>query len=164
MFAFIIALACLLAFPAVAFAADLSVNADSTEVKVGDNVTLTVVVSGKNIAEANGSFTYDPAVLTYVSSNGGASDGYINLITMQKGGSSSLTAVIKFVASGEGNAKVKVTLDSVLDYGGQALEKNEASVKITVKENPSATDGGNSRDPARLFEDGRSRAKCDGSG
>lgn len=145
--AIITAFICLLAFPAAAFAADLSVTADSTEVKVGDRITLTVVVSGKQIAEANGSFTYDPAVLTYLSSNGGASDGYINLVTAQKGGSSSLTAVIKFVASGEGNTKVKVSFDNILDYDGQALGDEEASVSITVTDNPTVTDGGNTATP-----------------
>jgi hypothetical protein len=147
MIVFILVLTCLLAFPAVTFAAGLSVTADSTEVKIGDTVTLTVIVSGEHIAVADGSFTYDPALLTFIGSNGGASDGYIDLVSAQKGGSSSLTAIIKFAASGEGAAEVRVSIDSVLDYDGQALEGAEAGVSITVTSTPGATDAGPGETP-----------------
>ncbi len=150
----LVALICLLAFPAAAFAAGLSVTADSTEVKVGDTVTLTVVVSGKHIAVASGSFTYDPAVLTYVSSNGGASDGYINLVSAQKGGSSSLTAIIKFVASKEGTAEVEVSMDNVLDYDGQALEDSREGVSIKVMDTPHASEGETPGDPIDFSKTG----------
>ena len=92
--------------PTLAFAADLFVNADSASVKTGDTVTLTVVVSDTRIAVAQGAFTYDPKLLKYVSSDG-ASDGIINLVSAQSGGSSSLTAVVKFkaVAGGRGEDK-----------------------------------------------------------
>ncbi len=153
-FAVSLALICLLAFPAVAFAAGLSVTADSTEVKVGDTVTLTVVVSGRHIAVADGSYTYDPAVLKYVSSNGGASDGYINLVSAQKGGSSSLTAIIKFVALGEGTAEIKVSMDNVLDYDGNALEDTKEGVSITVTDTPHATEGDTVKDPIDFSKTG----------
>lgn len=130
--AFTIALMVMLAVPAVAFATDVSVTADSTSVKAGDTVTLTVVISAEHIAVASGSFTYDPALLTYVSSDGGASDGYINIVSAQKGGASSLSAVIKFVAKAEGTAIVNVSLDSVLGYDGQPLDKGEAGVSIAI--------------------------------
>ena len=119
--ALISALAILLVFPATAFATDISVTADSTSIKTGDNVTVTVTVSGGNIAAADGVFTYDPALLSYIGSDGGASDGYINMVSLQAGGSSSLTAVIRFVAIGAGNAEVYVTMDTVLSYDVQPL-------------------------------------------
>lgn len=132
MFALVSALAILLVFPATAFATDISVTADSTSIKTGDNVTVTVTVSGGNIAAADGVFTYDPALLSYIGSDGGASDGYINLVSLQAGGSSSLTAVIKFVAIGAGNAEVFVTIENVLSYDEQPLGAAQAGVSITV--------------------------------
>lgn len=130
--ALIPALILMLAFPAVAFATDISVKADATTVKAGDTVTVTVVVSGEHIGVASGAFTYDPALLTYVSSNGGASDGLINLVAAEKGGASSLTAVIKFAAIGAGEAVVNVSMDSVLGYDEQPLETAQAGVSITI--------------------------------
>ena len=109
--------------------------------KVGDTATVTVVVSAEHIAVADGSFTYDPALLTYVSSNGGASDGAINMVAAQEGGASSLTAVIKFAAIGQGEAVVNVSMDSVLGYDEQALETAEAGVSITVAAADAAAPG-----------------------
>jgi hypothetical protein len=136
----ILALVLTLALPGVALAADMDVAASSTSVKAGDTVTVTVTVSGAHIAVAEGVFTYDPAVLSYVSSTGGASDGFIQMVSAQQGGSSSLTAVIKFVATGGGEAEIRVTLRQVLNYDGDALGGAEAGVKITVA-SPEATPG-----------------------
>ncbi len=131
-FAFIITLLIMMAVPAVAFAADVSVTTDSTEVKAGDTVTLTVIVTDENIGVASGSFTYDPALLNYVSSDGGASDGYINIVSAQNGGSSSLSAVIKFTAKAEGTVTINVSIDNVLSYDEQTLEKGEGEASITI--------------------------------
>ncbi len=139
--AFILMIIFILAFPAVAFATDINVTADSTSVKVGDTVTLTVTVSAQHISVADGVFTYDPALLSYIGSNGGASDGYINMVSAQKGGASSLTTVIKFAAIGEGEAEIYVSIDSVLDYDEQPLEKAEAGVSITVASSGTAETG-----------------------
>lgn len=130
--AFIIAALVMLAVPMVAFATDVSATADSTSVKAGDTVTLTVIVKAGHIGVASGSFTYEPALLTYVSSDGGASDGYINIVSAEKGGSASLSVVIKFIAKAEGTAVVNVVMDNVLSYDGQPLEKGEAGVSISV--------------------------------
>lgn len=131
-FAFIIALLMITAMPVVALATDVSVTTGSTEVKAGDTVTLTVIVTADHIGVANGSFTYDPALLTYASSDGGASDGYINIVSAEKGGSSSLSVVIEFTAKAAGTAVVDVSLDSVLSYDEQALETGEGGVSISI--------------------------------
>ena len=130
--AFIVTLLMLTAAPVVALATDVSVTTDATEVKAGDTVTLTVIVKADHIGVASGSFTYDPALLTYDSSDGGASDGYINMVSAQKGGSSSLSAVIKFTAKAKGTAAVNVLIDSVLSYDEQALETGQGNVSITI--------------------------------
>lgn len=130
--AFVLTFVFALVFPTLAFAAELSVNADSTSVKTGDTVTVTIAVSAKRIAVAQGVFTYDPKLLLYVSSNGGASDGHINLVSAQSGGASSLTAVIKFKAQAAGDAKINVSMQSILDYDAKKLE-NTADAGVLVK-------------------------------
>lgn len=127
-----LALICAALFPTIAFATDINVNADSTSVKTGDTITVTVIVKGDHISVADGVFTYDPALLTYISSNGGASDGNINLVSVQKGGSDSLTTVIKFTAIGSGEAVVNVSMESVLDYDGNDIGAADAGVSISI--------------------------------
>lgn len=132
MIALVAALVVMLAFPAAAFATNISVTADSTSVKTGDTVTVTVTVSGEHIAAADGVFTYDPALLSYIGSDGGASDGVINMVSLQKGGTSSLTAVIRFAATGAGDAEVRVTIQHALNYNEQPLGTAEAGVSVAI--------------------------------
>jgi hypothetical protein len=155
-FAFIAALLIVAAVPVVALATDVSVTADRTEVKAGDTVTLTVIVTADHIGVASGSFTYDPALLTYAGSDGGASDGYINIVSAQKGGASSLTAVIKFTAKAKGTAAVNVSIDNVLSYDEQTLEKAEGKVSITIaaSDAPPQTTGGESKPAVDLSQTG----------
>ena len=130
--AFILALAVMLAIPTVAFATDVAVTADSTSVKVGDKVTVTVVVSAEHVAVADGVFTYDPALLSFVSGSGGAADGRINMVSAQSGGSDSLTAVIGFTALKDGEAEIAVSMNSVLGYDGQPLENAQAGASVSI--------------------------------
>jgi len=144
------------AAPTIAFATDVSVTTDSTEVKAGDTVTLTVIVTADHIGVASGTFTYDPALLTYVSSDGGASDGYINMVSAQEGGSSSLSAVLNFTAKAEGTAAVNVSIDSILSYDEQPLEKGAGEVSITIAaaDAPPKTSGGESAPVVDLSQTG----------
>lgn len=156
-FAFIIALLMITAVPTIALATDVSVTTDSTEVKAGDTVTLTVIVKADHIGVASGSFTYDPALLTYDSSDGGASDGYINMVSAQEGGSSSLSAVIKLTAKAEGTAAVNVSIDNILSYDELPLEKAEGEVSITIAAAdapPQTSDGEESDPPVDLSQTG----------
>ena len=156
-FAFILALLMITAVPSIALATDVSVTADSTEVKAGDTVTVTVIVKADQIGVASGSFTYDPALLTYDSSDGGASDGYINMISAQEGGSSSLSAVIKFTAKAKGTAAVNVSIDNILSYDEQPLEKGAGEVSITIAAAdapPQTSDGEESDPPVDLSQTG----------
>lgn len=134
-FAVLSAFMFVLAVPTVAFAAGLSAAAEPASVKIGDTFTVTVTVSDKNIAVAEGVFTYDPKLLKYVSSDGGASDGHINLVSAEKGGSSSLTAAIKFQGLEAGDANINVSMKSVLDYDGKSLGKTDDAA-VTVKVTP----------------------------
>lgn len=164
LFVSIVTAAVLLMFPTAALATDISVTADSTSVKAGDTVTLTVTVSAENIAVANGVFTYDPALLTYISSNGGASDGIINMVSAQKGGASSLTAVIKFAAISAGEAIVNVSMDSVLSYDETTLETAQAGVSIKVAASDAAgTQTGESKPPVNLAQTGVAADNVEGA-
>ncbi len=123
----------LLLLPAVA-SASVSVNAaaDYTDVQPGDTVEVVITVSGKGMAIAQGSFTYDPAVLTYAESEGGASDGFLNLVSAQKGGADTLTARIRFTAAGAGSTQIKASIEKILGYDGKEQEGASGNVAISV--------------------------------
>ena len=123
----------LLLLPSVA-SASVSVNAaaDYTDVQPGDTVEVTINVSGKGMAIAQGSFTYDPAVLTYAESEGGASDGFLNLVSAQKGGADVLSARIRFTAAGAGSTQIQASIEKILGYDGKEQEGASASVSISV--------------------------------
>ena len=137
----LLVIAFLMVLPASALAADLDVSADATSVTEGDTITVTLTLSGSHIAVADGVFTYDPSLLSYVSSNGGASDGYINMVSMQSGGSSSLTAVIKFAAIGQGEAVIDFSIENIVDYDGNDLGQAQAGLSIAIASDGTDTGG-----------------------
>lgn len=127
--------------PAAAFAAvEASAAADKTAVQAGDIVEVTITVAGKELAAAEGTYSYDPALLTYTESEGGASDGFISMVSAQKDGSDSLTARIKFTAAGAGNAEVTFDITKVLDYDGDEAGTAKGSVAIIVQAVPASTE------------------------
>lgn len=125
------------ALPARA-ASSLTASADKAAVTAGEQVAITLTLSGENLAIAQGSFTYDPALLTFAESDGGASDGLIAMTSAEKGGSDTLTAVIRMNATGAGEAKIDFALESVLDYSGAAQDTAglTASVSVSVAAAP----------------------------
>ena len=130
--------ACVLALllvllPAVASAAiTISAAADQTNVQPGNTVEVTVTVNGKGMAIAEGSFTYDPAVLTYAESEGGASDGFLNMVSAQKGGADTLAARIRFTAAGAGSTNIEVSIEKVLGYDGKEQGSATADISVSV--------------------------------
>lgn len=75
----------LLMLPATAFATTVEAVADKTSVQAGDTVEVVITVQGEDMSIAEGSFTYDPAVLTFTEGEGGASDGFLNLVSVEQG-------------------------------------------------------------------------------
>ena len=131
-FAFVLTLLLLL-LPAVADASvAISAAADQANVQPGDTVEVAITVNGEGMAIAEGSFTYDPAVLTYAESEGGASDGFLNMVSAQKGGTDSLTARIRFTAAGAGSANIEVFIENVLGYDGKEQGSAQSSVSVSV--------------------------------
>lgn len=123
--------ACLTLFCAAALA-DIGAEADKAGVQPGDTVTVTLSVTGKNLSVAEGTFTYDPALLSFTESDGGAADGFFTLYSAEKDGSSTLRARIVFTALAAGEANIEFTLQSLLDYEGNALDTGSASVAISI--------------------------------
>lgn len=122
----------LLMLPATAFATTVEAVADKTSVQAGDTVEVVITVQGEDMSIAEGSFTYDPAVLTFTEGEGGASDGFLNLVSVEQGGTDTLKARIVFTAAGEGTANVEAKIEKVLDYDGEEQEGAQASVSIGV--------------------------------
>lgn len=121
---------------ATTFASELSVSAGSTAVQTGDTVEVSVTVTGKEMAVAEGVFDYDPALLTYKESDGGAADGFINLISAEKNGSSTLMCKIVFEAIGSGEAVVNVSIERILNYDGDQLDGAKGSTTVSVSAAP----------------------------
>ncbi len=127
--------------PAAAFAAvEAAAAADKTTVQTGDVVEVTITVTGKELAAVEGTYTYDPAVLTYTESEGGASDGFISMISAEKDGSDSMTARIKFTAASAGSVEVAFDITKALDYDGDDAGTAKGSVAITVQAAPASTE------------------------
>ena len=125
--------ALLLLLPQAAFAA-VNVTAQATQpsVQAGDTVEVTLTVQGKGMAAAEGVFTYDPKLLTYAESDGGASDGFVNMVSAAKGGSDTLSARIRFTAAAAGTANIAFSIEKVLGYDGKDQGSVQANVSVTV--------------------------------
>ena len=119
-------------FPCTAFASQVDIQTEPTEISVGDTVTVTVTVSGDRIAIVQGTFNYDHTILAYISSTGGAADGKLNMIALEQGGAPSLTAVIEFKAIESGVVGFSAAIESILDYSGESKETSEASISIDI--------------------------------
>ncbi len=116
--------------------ADIGAEADNPAVQAGDEVRVTLTVTGKNLAVAEGSFSYDPSLLSYKESEGGASDGFFTLHSAAKNGAASLSVRITFTARAAGAAKVAFTLSNLLDYSGKALGTGSAEVSLAIASAP----------------------------
>ncbi len=123
----------LLLLPSVASASTtISVQTDTPSVQAGDTVEVVITVSGKGMAIAEGVFSYNPAVLTYAESEGGASDGFLNMVSAQKGGADTLTARIRFTAAGAGSTQIEASIEKILGYDGAEQAGAKASVSVSV--------------------------------
>lgn len=116
----------------VSASATVHVQTDTPSVQAGDTVEVMITVNGNGMAIAEGVFLYDPAVLTYAEGEGGASDGFLNMVSAQKGGASTLTARIRFTATGAGSTQIEASIEKIIGYDGQEQPGAKASVSVTV--------------------------------
>ncbi len=124
----------LLSVPALA--AELTLSQTSISVTAGEEFDLTLTLKGKNMAVAEGTFSYDPALLSFKESSGGAGDGFISMATAEKGGSSSMSAHVRFTALAAGEAKVTFTIEKLLDYDGKEQEGGTSEAVVSIQAAP----------------------------
>ncbi len=119
----------------------LDVQTDRAEVSAGDTVEITITLKGDKLSAAEGNFAYDTSLLSFDGAEGGAGDGYISMVSLSKGGESSLSARIRFKALAEGNAEVVFSMTKILNYGGkeQGTAESKAAVKILPGPEPTPT-------------------------
>lgn len=121
---------------AQALAVEMKASAGSASVTEGEEIEVTLTISGKSMAVAEGVFSYDPTLLSFKESSGGAGDGFINMATAEKGGSSTLSANMRFTALKAGEAKISFTLENLLDYEGEKLEGGTAETSVSIAAAP----------------------------
>lgn len=112
-------------------AASFNVSAKSSSVIVGNNVTVTVTVSGNEVGAWTYCLNYDTSKLTFVSStaNGGGTcvnDGVVDLV--------SRTTTFQFKAKASGTSTVGLSSAVAYDYNTeQPLNATKGSIKITAR-------------------------------
>ena len=119
--------------------ASLDAQADKAQVSAGDTVTVTITLKGDKLAAAEGSFAYDTSLLSFEEAEGGAGDGYISMVSLSKGGESSLSARITFKALAEGNAEVAFSITKILNYSGKEQGTAEQKAAVAILPGPEPT-------------------------
>ena len=137
--AIILSLLIMLSCSAAYADASLDALADKAQVSAGDTVTVTITLKGDKLAAAEGSFAYDTSLLSFEEAEGGAGDGYISMVSLSKGGESSLSARITFKALAEGNAEVAFSITKILNYSGKELGAAEQKASVTILPGPEPT-------------------------
>lgn len=137
--AIILSLLIMLSCSAAYADASLDAQADKAQVSAGDTVTVTITLKGDKLAAAEGSFAYDTSLLSFEEAEGGAGDGYISMVSLSKGGESSLSARITFKALAEGNAEVAFSITKMLNYSGKELGAAEQKASVTILPGPEPT-------------------------
>ena len=137
--AIILSLLIMLSCSAAYADASLDAQADKAQVSAGDTVTVTITLKGDKLAAAEGSFAYDTSLLSFEEAEGGAGDGYISMVSLSKGGESSLSARIAFKALAEGNAEVAFSITKILNYSGKELGAAEQKASVTILPGPEPT-------------------------
>lgn len=141
MAAFLAALLLLLLLPAAALAQnDLAVSVDNETPLDGDKVEITLSLSGSGMAAAEGTFTYDAKMLAYDEGEGGVNDGYIALVSLEKGGANKLTARIVMKARREGSAEINFAIDKIINYKGETVGTAQAKVTLNIGPAPTVSE------------------------
>lgn len=135
-------------FGTIVFAADGVLMFSDPSTKVGENVSVDLVVessSGENVGSVNVTMSYDPQALEFVGGEGFSSDGAGILSYTGTGTGSELRATVKFRALLAGNTNVSVTGSSATVSTGETLNLEQGSSAVTVE---AADDGSTSAEPS----------------
>ncbi|HOR12692.1 MAG TPA: cohesin domain-containing protein [Clostridia bacterium] len=110
---------------------NLQGKASAGTLQVGDIAEINITVSGSKLSVIEGSLTYDPEALEFLDGEGGVSDGYLYMVSMQKGGSDTLSARLRFKAISAKETKIEFLTEKALDYNG----KEQGSAKLSLSLN-----------------------------
>ncbi|MBQ4062209.1 MAG: hypothetical protein IJD14_05075 [Christensenellaceae bacterium] len=125
----------ILLLPVFAFAA--SVEIDSKDCTVGDNIGIHVVIKSEKIGAVNAEFRYDSDKLQLLESNNISGANGIGKIVMVAGSENmnSLSCTINFMAIDSGYAAVSVTTTTLLSYDETIIKNAEGSCVINIASN-----------------------------
>ncbi|MGI6258147.1 MAG: cohesin domain-containing protein [Anaerovoracaceae bacterium] len=120
-----------LAFPTLTFAAKAQVSVEGTNVKVGEESTITVTYSGDNIGRVSGMLEYDVSTLSYIS--GGSSEGDAGAVQLKRAGTGgAIEFQLKFKALKEGPTTVKISTYEAYDLDEQSMGTPETQENIRI--------------------------------
>ena len=134
-------------FSFVVFAADGRLMFSDPETKVGENVSVDLVVQspGNTIADVSVTMRYETGNLEFVSGDGFEADGSGTLTYSGTGNSSELRATVQFRALTAGETQITVSDYSGSITAGDELNLTEGSSTITIA---AADDGTTSVEPS----------------
>ena len=134
-------------FSFVVFAADGRLMFSDPETKVGENVSVDLVVQspGNTIADVSVTMRYETGNLEFVSGDGFEADGSGTLTYSGTGNSSELRATVQFRALTAGETQITVSDFSGSITAGDELNLTEGSSTITIA---AADDGTTSVEPS----------------
>lgn len=122
-------------FGTAAFAAEGVLMYSDPSAKVGDNVSIDLVVksnSGETVGDVTVDMTYDPSSLEFVSGDGFTADGSGSLTYSGKGSGAELRVPVTFRALKTGEAKLTVNSTTATMADGETLELKEGSSTVKI--------------------------------
>ena len=128
----------------MSFAAGTTLIFSKNNVELGDDVTVTVRFSGKDIAGVEFNIDYDSTVLTYKSAGGSGSTSYSGgkaISNLDSGSTDSYTVSFVFTANAKGSSTISVSGVKVADgegnpvsgFDGAAAKLNVVSAETTTE-------------------------------
>lgn len=135
-------------FGTVAFAADGVLMYSDPSTKVGENVSIDLVVrsnSGETVGNVQVNMNYDPTALEFVSGEGFTADGSGVLTYSGTGSGAELRVPMTFRALKAGEAKVNVDSTTATMADGETLNLRQGSSTVTIA---AADDGTTQVEPA----------------
>lgn len=136
-------------FGTIAFAADGVLMYSDPSTKVGENVSIDLVVkdnNGESVGDVQVTMSYDPESLEFVSGDGFEADGTGSLTFSGTGDGTELRATVTFRALKSGKATVDVNSSSATLADGETLNLTEGSSTVTID---AADDGTTEVEPSQ---------------
>ena len=136
----------------VVFAADGVLMFSDPSTKVGENVSIDLVVqssTGENVGDVSVTMNYDTASLEFVSGDGFTADGTGTLTYTGTGSSAELRATMQFRALLAGSTSISVSGSTATVASGETLYLEQGSSAVTIE---AADDGSTSAEPTGTAE------------